>query len=138
MKNNLKWWSSTFLAALGLAALPLATHAADVTSAASSVTTSGIVRPRIVAQVAPHYPVELRRLNRAGMAMVAVTVRADGEAMNPRVLHASDPRFGQAALEAVAQWQFAPGTIDGEPVAMDVRIPVNFSPTPAGPAVASW
>ncbi|WP_210809844.1 energy transducer TonB [Ideonella paludis] len=71
-------------------------------SAASSATL------RLLNQVEPDFPSALQRRLRQGSVEVAFTVLPDGSVSAPSVLRSSHPRLETPALEAVAQWRFAP------------------------------
>jgi TonB family protein len=62
-----------------------------------------------------------------GSADVECLVTVDGKVAEARVVSASRPEFGEAALEAVKQWEFEPGTRNGAPAQMRIRIPLNFA-----------
>ena len=77
---------------------------------------------------APVMPTMSRRLGEYGTVRLSVLVGADGAAQKTQ-LHASSgyDRLDQAALQAVAQWRFAPGTRDGIAEAMWHVVPIEFS-----------
>jgi TonB family protein len=56
-------------------------------------------------------------------------VRADGTIGDVQVVRSLDRTFGldDQAIRAVRQWQFAPGTRMGEPVAVQVTIELTFA-----------
>lgn len=82
------------------------------------------VRPR--AQRAPVFPTELQRKQREGEATVEFFLDEDGRPRLPRVRHATDPAFGYAAVQAVAEWTFDPPTTHGHPTVMRVAVPFYF------------
>jgi len=82
------------------------------------------VRPR--AQRAPVFPTELQRRQREGEATVEFFLDEDGRPRLPRVRHATDPAFGYAAVQAVAEWTFDPPTTHGQPTVMRVAVPFYF------------
>jgi protein TonB len=56
-----------------------------------------------------------------------VDVARDGFVQAARVQAGSGhDLLDEAALRAVRKWRFQPGTRDGEPVAMQVLVPVHF------------
>lgn len=85
-------------------------------------------KPKVLVQVKPNYPSELQRQKIDGKVIVAFTVDRDGKVIQPRAEEASHPSFAQAALDAVRQWRFEPGTRDGKKVATKLRIPIAFRP----------
>ncbi len=75
----------------------------------------------------PAFPSWLSDDMRTGAALIEYYVDAEGRAQLPRIVSASDPAFGYAACQAVAQWQFNPPTKDGQPVIVKVRVPFEFT-----------
>ena len=62
-----------------------------------------------------------------GKVLLAVAVASDGAVQAVRVQSGSShDLLDEAALQAVRGWRFQPGTRDGEPVAMQVLVPVHF------------
>ncbi len=122
---NLRSLYSTF-ALVGFALLSLVAVAADAKPAGKphAVQFSGefylegkvTVAPKPEKTVAPRYPVEMRRAGREGVARVAFIVTADGFVEEARVVDATGPGFGPAAIEAVKQWHFTPGELNGRRV----------------------
>lgn len=86
-------------------------------------------RPRAVFQRQPTYPRELTRSKRKGTVYVVFLVDTQGRVVNPRVQKSTDPAFETAALEAVRQWKFEPGTRNGKKVQSKVRVPITFNPS---------
>jgi protein TonB len=84
-------------------------------------------RPRVLYQRMPSYPPELRRSGQKGTVSVLFTVDARGRVLNAKAERASHPAFERAALEAVKQWRFEPGTRNGEKVSFKLRIPITFN-----------
>jgi len=77
----------------------------------------------------PDYPPELACYDQGGTVGLLMQVGVDGRPHDVRVERGSGhPELDQAALEAVADWEFTPGTRGGEPVATDLRVPVTFTP----------
>lgn len=84
-------------------------------------------RPRVLFQRAPVYPPELQRQQRKGTVYVVFMVDQQGLVSSPKVERTSDPAFDRAALEAVRQWRFEPGTRGGEKVQFKMGIPITFN-----------
>lgn len=83
-------------------------------------------RPRPVFQRSPTYPAELYRARREGTVYVLFSVDKQGRVLDPTVQKSTDPAFEAAALEAVRQWRFEPGTRDGKAVSFKMRQPITF------------
>jgi len=85
----------------------------------------------------PVYPTALGRNGHTGQAVVEFYVDRNGDAQLPRVVSGTTPEFGHAAAQAVATWRFEPPRRNGKPVAVLVRIPLEFNlDRRSGPAAA--
>jgi TonB family protein len=61
------------------------------------------------------------------MVVVRARVAKNGRVANPEFL--SGPAvFRNAALDAVKLWQYAPATLNGQPIEQDVEIKLEFLP----------
>lgn len=78
--------------------------------------------------VAPVYPPELKAEGVAGMVTVSFLVDVQGDVQNAVVKKSTRPEFEAPALEAVTKWKFIPAKKAGAPVAVQVAIPLKFSP----------
>ncbi len=86
---------------------------------------SGVQPPVATKEVPPTYPEIARSAKVKGSVECEILVGADGKVADARVVR-SIPLLDQAALDAVRQWQFRPGTIDGKPVPVIMTVPVEF------------
>lgn len=64
---------------------------------------------KVVHRVAPAYPATARQFHVSGVVKLLVTVAADGSVREPRVL-GGHPMLTGAAVSAVSQWKYEPGT----------------------------
>lgn len=78
-------------------------------------------------QPAPVFPLALKRQGIQGRAEIGFIVGTDGKTLEHYVIHATHPAFGEAAMEAIKQWVFKPGSIDGTPVNTNMRQPLSFT-----------
>lgn len=77
---------------------------------------------------APVYPSQARRRNQQGVVLVEVRLGARGEQRERRLLRSSGvSSLDQAALSAVAGWQFRAEVRDGQAVPSRVQIPIQFT-----------
>jgi len=83
--------------------------------------------PRLIFQVAPNYPLELRRRKIEGVVQLVFVVDQQGHVLSPKVESSTHSAFDQPALEAVKQWKFEPGVRDHERVVSRLRVPIRFS-----------
>ncbi|MEO7413517.1 MAG: energy transducer TonB, partial [Opitutaceae bacterium] len=80
-----------------------------------------------------------------GEATVSVVIDARGNVREVAALRSNRPEFEEATLDAVRQWEFAPGMKEGRAVSARIEIPVRFwIPSPEEsralerPVRASW
>jgi len=83
-------------------------------------------RPQAVSQVAPAYPVELRKAKVEGSVTLVFVLSEDGRVVDPRVENSSRPEFEKPALDAIRKWRFSPGMKDGRAVRTYIRVPMRF------------
>jgi protein TonB len=77
---------------------------------------------------APVYPSQARRRNQQGVVVVEVRLGVRGEQRERRLLRSSGvSSLDQAALSAVAGWQFRAEVRDGQAVPSRVQIPIQFT-----------
>ena len=94
--------------------------------AVHSVSEPGVVSPRVLYKVEPHYTPDARDAKIAGTVVVELEVQADGRAHNPQIVRSLDPGLDQNAIDAISHWRFQPGTKNGLPVTVHATIEVNF------------
>ena len=84
-------------------------------------------RPTGGYQVRPSYPSTPKRLGIQGTALLRVHVLADGRVGDVAVEQSAGHRdLDDAAVDAVRRWRFEPARRGDDPVAMWVRLPVEF------------
>jgi TonB family protein len=84
--------------------------------------------PAATRKVDPGYPLELMRQNVAGTVILYAVIHKDGSVGNIRLLRGVDDRIDRFASQAVAQWQFAPATKDGNAVEVEATFQIPFRP----------
>jgi TonB family protein len=87
----------------------------------------GVSPPVVVSHVEPQYPEEALKENIQGRVLLEVIVRKDGACEVLRVLTSRGPSLDQAAIEALKQWRFEPGTRNGRPIDLALNVFVYFS-----------
>ncbi|HEX6097102.1 MAG TPA: M56 family metallopeptidase [Thermoanaerobaculia bacterium] len=90
--------------------------------------TDNLTPPKPVHKVDAVYTSEAKAARIAGVVIVKVTIDAQGNVTDARVLKDLPLGLGQAAVDAVRQWKFEPATLDGKPVATDFNLTVRFVP----------
>lgn len=83
--------------------------------------------PKAESLVKPAYPEEARKMGIEGTSIIEVTIGPDGAVLACSVATSSgNGALDQAALDAAQNSKFAPGTKDGRPVEMKVKVPFRF------------
>lgn len=78
---------------------------------------------------APEYPASALRAGESGSVLLDVSVDAQGRVTSVRIARRSGSRaLDRAAVRAVEQWRFTPATVNGEAVAGQVQVPIDFMP----------
>ena len=93
---------------------------------------SGGTRPRLSAlpqllwKIEPEYSEEARKARFQGSVMLALEVDSEGHPRNIRVVRSLGLGLDERAVEAVSQWRFKPGALNGRPVNAPVSVEVSF------------
>lgn len=114
------------LPGLVLAVLLLAEPALTAAEPAAHAAAPKVQSPIVVKQVAPVHPPEMQKKFRNGQAVIECVITDTGAVQDVKVVSASEPEFGQAAADAVQQWEFRPGEKAGQPVVVRLQIPFDF------------
>jgi TonB family protein len=86
----------------------------------------GIKEPTRLKQVPPVYPKAALDAGVQGAVTLEATVGEDGKVRNVRVVK-SIPLLDQAAIDALKQWEYAPGTRNGVAFAIEITVTISFS-----------
>jgi TonB family protein len=87
---------------------------------------NGVSAPSVLRKTEPEYSEEARVARLQGSVVMSVIIGADGLVQEPRVVRGLGLGLDENAIEAVSQWQFKPGTRDGQPVKVAATIEVNY------------
>ena len=92
-------------------------------------TTPGLVLPTVVKSGTPRYTAEAMRQRITGIALIDVTVGVDGKVRDVLLAKSLDAVHGldEEALAAAGRWTFRPGTLNGQPVPVRVRLDLAFA-----------
>jgi TonB family protein len=82
--------------------------------------------PVKIKDVPPRYPREALKARVAGAVVIEALIDREGNVTEMELLR-SIPELDQAALDAVAQWKYAPARLDGEAIPVVMTVSVNFS-----------
>ncbi len=85
-----------------------------------------VVQPTIITQAEPDYSDEAREKKVEGEVYLEFVVGVDGRTHDVYVTKSLGSGLDEKSIEAVKQWTFRPGTLDGNPVAVKLRGSVSF------------
>jgi TonB family protein len=86
----------------------------------------GVSAPRGLYTPDPEYSEEARKAKYQGVVVLWVVVGPDGRPHDIRVQRSLGMGLDEKAMEAVRQWKFEPARKDGQPVAVQINVEVNF------------
>jgi TonB family protein len=87
----------------------------------------GVTPPSVLSRVEPQYTDEARSAHAGGTVALEAVIRKDGTADILRVLQSVGYGLDESAMQALTQWVFKPGTRNGVPVDVALKIEVNFN-----------
>jgi protein TonB len=77
-------------------------------------------------KVQPTYPPLARQVRIHGVVVLQAEISKDGAIQNLSLI-SGRPMLVPAAIEAVKQWRYRAYILNGEPVAVETQITVNFT-----------
>src|SRR5437588_1610729 len=86
----------------------------------------GVTAPAVLYKVDPEYSEEARKAKYSGTVVLQLVVDASGKARDIKVVRSLGLGLDEKAIEAVNKWKFRPGVKNGQPVAVQATIEVNF------------
>lgn len=86
----------------------------------------GVSAPTLIYKVEPEYSEEARKAKYQGTVVLYVVVDEKGMPKDLKVVRALGLGLDEKAIEAVQQWRFRPGYLNGKPVRVAATIEVNF------------
>jgi TonB family protein len=89
----------------------------------------GISPPKAKYALDPEYSGGARKGKLQGRVLLCVTVDTQGKVSDAVVVKTLTDEFDQSAVKAVRKWKFKPGIKDGKPVAVQINVVVDFSPS---------
>lgn len=96
------------------------------TAAAHTIKVSqGVSQGLITKRVQPAYPPQALQMRLQGEVQLQAQIGKDGSISSVKVLK-GDSILSRAAVAAVKQWKYKPYFLNGEPVAVETEVTVNF------------
>jgi periplasmic protein TonB len=89
-------------------------------------TLRGATPPQLIYKVEPEFSEEARKAKHEGVVVLIIEVDSKGNVGSIRVLRALGLGLDEKAVEAVSQWRFRPGILDGKPVNTEATVQVTF------------
>ena len=86
----------------------------------------GVSSGPLIKKVQPNYPPLARQARIQGQVLLQAQISKDGSIENLSLI-SGHPMLAPAAIEAVKQWRYKPYMLNGEPVAVDTQVVVNFT-----------
>ncbi|HUJ15784.1 MAG TPA: energy transducer TonB [Thermoanaerobaculia bacterium] len=86
----------------------------------------GAGSPVVLHRVEPLFPPFALRAHMGGTVVLQCIIDKTGHVRDVRVVRSSFGAFEQPAIDAVEQWLFAPGRLNGQPVDVLFQLTVNF------------
>jgi periplasmic protein TonB len=88
--------------------------------------TRGVTVPRVIYNPEPSFSDEARKAKAQGRVLLLLVVGPDGRTHNLRVQSSLGMGLDEKALDAVRTWRFLPATLNGQPVAAQIAVEVDF------------
>ena len=86
----------------------------------------GVSAGLLIKKVQPNYPPLARQARIQGQVVLQAEISKEGTIQNLQLI-SGHAMLAPAAIEAVKQWRYKPYLLNGEPVAVDTQVIVNFS-----------
>jgi TonB family protein len=83
--------------------------------------------PVAISRVSPDYPRVAQSVRKSGWVVVECVIDSSGHTRDAHVTGSSWEVFEKPALDAVQQWVFKPGTLNGQPVNTLFQLRVTFT-----------
>jgi periplasmic protein TonB len=87
---------------------------------------SGVSSGLLIKKVQPNYPPLARQARIQGSVILHAEISKDGTIQNLQLI-SGHAMLAPAAIDAVKQWRYKPYLLNGEPVAVETEVVVNFS-----------
>ena len=86
----------------------------------------GVTVPVAIYHPEPSFSDEARKAKQQGVVTLLVVVGKDGRPYDIHVSQSLGMGLDEKAIEAVSQWRFKPATLNGQPVATQIAVELDF------------
>jgi len=80
----------------------------------------------LLVKIDPQYSDEARKAKVQGVVLLRIEVSPEGKPQNIVLVHGLGLGLDERAIDAVKQWKFQAGTINGKPAVTSAVVEVNF------------
>jgi TonB family protein len=87
---------------------------------------NGVTMPEAIYSPEPSFSDEARKAKVQGIVLLMLIVGKDGRPYNIRVRQSLGMGLDEKAIEAVRDWRFRPANLNGQPVATEIGVQVDF------------
>lgn len=87
---------------------------------------NGITAPKAIYDPNPDYTDRARKKKIRGPVVVSIVVTEDGDVREAKVVTSLDKDLDKQAVKIVSTWKFEPATKDGKPVAVRIKVEVDY------------
>ncbi len=87
---------------------------------------AGVTVPQPIYSPEPNFSDEARKAKQQGIVTLMLVVGKDGNPYDIRVRQSLGMGLDEKAIEAVSHWRFKPATLNGQPVATQIEVEVDF------------
>jgi TonB family protein len=85
-----------------------------------------VTPPRAIYDPDPDYSDAARKAKYQGSVLLWLVVGPEGRPHSIRIQRSLGMGLDEKAVAAVSTWHFQPGTLNGQPVAVEVNVEVSF------------
>jgi periplasmic protein TonB len=82
--------------------------------------------PEVIYNPEPSFSEEARKSKTQGIVLLLIVVGKDGKPSDIHVRQSLGMGLDEKAIEAVNRWRFRPAMLNGQPVATQIAVEVNF------------
>ena len=86
----------------------------------------GVTVPEAIYSPEPNFSEEARKAKAQGVVVLLLVVGKDGHPYSIRLGQSLGMGLDENAVEAVSRWRFRPATLNGQPVATQIAVQVDF------------
>lgn len=87
---------------------------------------NGVTMPEAIYSPEPNFSDEARKAKFQGVVLLMLVVGKDGRPYNIRVRQSLGMGLDEKAIQAVRAWRFRPANLNGQPVATEIGVQVDF------------